>query len=153
MAEEAKNAHVRGDKIPTYLATLGGLNVALWGLAVSLTFPGLAFIGAVAVAGAAALSDGAREKLKKIGDQVKNLGRDLKSHMKEDFSRFTGWFGKRREAKRAEKAASIEQATTAFRNGSSELQFNNAAKPAPAVQPLVEPAPAPVVKPPAPPAA
>jgi len=145
--------HVRGDKIPTYLAAVGGLNAMLWGLAIAVTFPVLTFAAAVGVVAGASFSENVREKLKKIGDQIRNYGHDLKSHVKEDVHRVTGWWSKRREAKQAEKAASIERAAAAFRGGSTKQEFN-AAAPAAGVTPAVIPAPEapkpPVIVPPNP---
>ena len=135
MSDEAKNTHVRADKIPTYLAAVGSLTAGLWGLAIAVSFPVLTFVAAVGTLAGASLSENVRGKLKKIGDQAKDFARDLKSHVKEDFHRVTNWWGKRREKKTAEKAASIEQATAAFRGGSSQLQFTAAAhKPETVVQ-------------------
>ncbi len=149
MSEENKN-HQRAEKTTTYLAGAGTLSTALWALGMTLTFPIVSLVGAVGVVYYATTEKG-RNNVQKLGDQLVNLGQDLVSHISEDFSRAKNWWNARKERKASEKKASVERATSSFKDASVEPGFNNVAKPEVAPAAAVEaPKPVNVPKPPQP---
>lgn len=143
--EKTENNHARANKLTTYLASAGTLSTGLWVVGMSLAYP---LIGVAVGAGVVALSvtEKGRDIAQKIGRQFSSLFSDLKSHISEDFSRLTGWYDKRRDKITEVKAASIERASSAFKNISSKAGFNKSADPAPVVDDKPQ-APKPAAKP------
>lgn len=131
-ATENQEKHTRANKLTTYLASAGTLSTGLWILGMSLAHP---IIGVAVGAGIVAMSvtEKGRDIAQKIGSQFSSLFSDLKSHISEDFSRLTNWYDKRRDKITEVRAASIERASSAFKNISSKAGFNKSADPAPVV--------------------
>jgi hypothetical protein len=143
----AEDKHVRASKVATYFGTSGvfsfGLTVLATVLYAPLSLPGLVFIGGGIALGC---TEKGRGFLKKLGDQLVDLGDDLMSHVTEDVGRLGKWWH-RVTAPKAKTSASVTapaaEAASTFKGASNTKDFNSAVKPeTPAISP-VEPAPKP----------
>ncbi|MBI1214306.1 MAG: hypothetical protein GC185_00640 [Alphaproteobacteria bacterium] len=132
----------KNSKAATYLALSGALGFVSTVFIAPFSWP---VIAVAATVGVLATNEKGRDFLKKTGDQLMQLGRDVAANVTEDVGRAQSWW-ERFKAKRAEKAAATTAAPPApeqpstFKNGSSKNEFGNAAKPDAEVAVKAEPA-------------
>lgn len=131
--QETTQEKSRNSKTATYLAAGGALSFAVTAFALPFSLPVLA-VAAVTVA--LATNEKGRGFLKKVGQQLTEIGNDLVINVTEDVGRAQKWWNAF-QAKRAEKKQATATVTapapekpSTFKNASSKPGFETAAKPA-----------------------